>query len=157
MISPARFLIPRLALWAALAAACSGAEDSEEEGSGGGESTSGAACQDDDECEDGACHPEDHVCVADTCDPETDELGPEPRDQVGDPCCTDKPGCSGYDRKGEPINPLYVGETLACVGGAWVSDPDYCDPCDEGTTLLGCVWDSTQGNFVKPQCVCQQG
>ena len=91
-----------------------------------------------------------------TCDPEVEEIGPMPRDQVGDECCTDKPGCTGYDRNGEPINPLYVGETLVCENGQWVADPEYCaGECEADQTLLGCVWDSTQGDFVRPQCVCQ--
>jgi hypothetical protein len=157
MIRPRRALLPELAISAALALACGGTDGTEDEGSSGADSTTGPACQDDDECEDGACHPQDHVCVADSCDPETEEIGPQPRDQIGDPCCTDKPGCTGYDRMGAPINPLYVGETLACVGEQWVADPGYCEgACDEDTVLIGCVWDSAQGDFVRPNCVCQQ-
>lgn len=154
-----RMMLPELAVLAALALGCGSTEGSDEGGSGQSESsTSGGGCQSHDDCESEICHPVDHECVELGCDPDTEEIGPQPRDAAGDPCCTEKPGCTGYDRMGEPINPLYVGQTLVCVGVEWVEDPSYCaDSCDEDTTLLGCVWDSTQGDFVKPQCVCQQG
>lgn len=158
MPRPRPRLVVGFAAWAALALGCARSEGAEDDGATTGESTGpDGQCQDHDECENGACHPQEHVCVDDTCDVETEEVGPQPRDQPGDACCTHKPGCSGYDRMGDPINPLYVGQTLACVGGEWVEDPAYCEgTCDEGTMLIGCVWDSAQGDFVRPQCVCQK-
>jgi hypothetical protein len=129
---------------------------------GGGTKDSGASglanmpCASDEDCSAGSCDMEAEECVESTCDPEIEEIGPMPRDQVGDECCTEKPGCSGYDREGENINPLYVGDTLACENGQWVADPGYCEgECKADQTLLGCVWDSAQGDFVRPQCGCQ--
>jgi hypothetical protein len=90
------------------------------------------------------------------CDPASEAIGPMPHDEVGDPCCTEKPGCTGYDAMGQPANALYLGETLACVDGTWQLDPEYCaDTCEDGREYIGCFWDSDRGDFVRPICGCR--
>ncbi len=151
MARPLPRIAPVLSILATLALGCG--TSSGEDGGGGG---IGQACDTPSDCESGVCDPDQRTCVENACDPEAEEIGPTPDDRPDDACCTEKPGCTGYDRMGEPINPQWVGDTMACVGGVWVDDPTYCDgECPDGTSLLGCVWDSAQGNFVKPLCVCQ--
>jgi hypothetical protein len=119
-------------------------------------SDSNQACEGDEDCEGGYCDVDAGTCVEATCNPSSETIGPMPRDEVGGECCTEKPGCTGYDRMGETVNPIYTGETLACEGGVWVEDPTYCEGvCQPGTSYFGCVWNSQDGDYVRPECGCR--